>query len=318
MYFKAPTENLICGDADGNISWQASALTPSRKGWDGRLPVPGTGKYEWDGFRSDLPREFNPERGFIATANNQIQPKGYAPPIMFKSLSTVPFDRITRILEMIRPGKKYTIADQRLMQLDAVSLRARSELPLFQGWTSALPDVERARRMLAEWDAVLSRESAAAALYSAWRTASSPQERDAARPAAERRPLHEASLGRAIEQLKNSQGADWTAWRWGRMHTQAFPHPFVAPFNLPAIERRGGTGTVAADGATYREILDVADWDRSIVTNVPGQSGQPESPFYGNLLPLFAENTYFPLLYSREKVEKEAAHRLLLLPPQGK
>ena len=44
---------------------------------------------------------------------------------------------------------------------------------------------------------------------------------------------------------------------------------------------------MGADGASYREILDVADWDRSVATNVPGQSGQPESTFYGNLLPLW-------------------------------
>ena len=55
MFWKAPSENLICGDVDGNIGFQASALTPSRKGWVGRLPVPGTGKYEWDGFRKELP-----------------------------------------------------------------------------------------------------------------------------------------------------------------------------------------------------------------------------------------------------------------------
>lgn len=314
MYWKAPTENLICGDVDGNISWQASALTPNRKGWVGRLPVPGTGNYEWEGFRNDLPREINPTRGFIATANNQIQPRGYSPPIMFKSSSTVPFDRITRILQMIQPGKMYTLEDHRRMQLDAVSLRAQAELPLFRGWASALPEVEHARRMLAEWDAVLSRESAGAALYSTWRAASTSQERDAGRPIAERQPLHETSLARAIEQLKTSQGADWATWRWGRMHTRTFPHPFVAPFDLPAIERRGGSGTVAADGATYREILDVSDWDRSLVTNVPGQSGQPESPLYGNLLPLFADGVYFPLVFSRARVEREAAHTLVLRP----
>jgi penicillin amidase len=71
---------------------------------------------------------------------------------------------------------------------------------------------------------------------------------------------------------------------------------------------------VAADGATYREILDVANWDRSIVTNVPGQSGQPESPFFANLLPLFESETYFPLVYSRARVDMEAAHRLRLRP----
>ena len=39
--WKAPTESLNCGDVDGNITLQSSALTPNRRGWDGRLPVPG-------------------------------------------------------------------------------------------------------------------------------------------------------------------------------------------------------------------------------------------------------------------------------------
>ena len=105
QYWHSPSENLICGDVDGNISWQASALTPSRTGWSGRLPVPGTGKYEWQGFRKDLPRELNPSRGFVATANHNVQPKGYAPPIMFKSAPT-PFDRIVRLRQLIQPGTK--------------------------------------------------------------------------------------------------------------------------------------------------------------------------------------------------------------------
>jgi penicillin amidase len=314
MYWKAPTENLICGDVDGNISWQASALTPNRRGWTGRLPVPGTGKYEWDGFRTDLPREINPERGFIATANNNIQPKGYAPPIMFKSSANLDFERIARLLELLQPGRKYSLEDHRRMQLDALSLRARSELPLFRGWTSADADVERARQDLAAWDAVLGKDSRAAAIYSAWRAASSTSERDETRPIDARKADHEASLTRAIADLRKTQGDDWQQWRWGRRHTRAFPHAnFQGLFALPTVERPGGSGTVAADGASFREILDVADWDRSIVTNVPGQSAQPESPFYGNLLQLWAEDEYFPLVFSRERVLKEGAHRLLLL-----
>jgi penicillin amidase len=144
MYWKAPTENLICGDVDGNISWQASALTPnrvapkgdaSRRSWVGRLPVPGTGAYEWDGFRSDLPRELNPDRGFIATANNNIQPRGYGPPIMFKNANTGAFDRITRLLQLIEPGRTYSLDDHLRIQTDAMSLRAVAEIPLFRGWT---------------------------------------------------------------------------------------------------------------------------------------------------------------------------------------
>jgi penicillin amidase len=78
------------------------------------------------------------------------------------------------------------------------------------------------------------------------------------------------------------------------------------------VERSGGAGTVAADGASYREILDVADWDRSLVTNVPGQSGQPGGPYYANLLPLWADNRYFPLAFSRKAVDANAARTLIL------
>ena len=77
MHWLVPTHSLICGDADGNIALQVTGLTPDRDGWNGRLPVPGNGDYEWRGFREDLPREFNPERGYIATANNNVHPPGY-------------------------------------------------------------------------------------------------------------------------------------------------------------------------------------------------------------------------------------------------
>jgi penicillin amidase len=98
------------------------------------------------------------------------------------------------------------------------------------------------------------------------------------------------------------------------MHTRAFPHPFVNSFDLDTVERPGGAGTVAADGASYREILDVSDWDRSVATNVPGQSAQPGSPYYANLLPLWADNRYFPLAFSRKAVDANAAHTLVLRP----
>jgi penicillin amidase len=60
--------------------------------------------------------------------------------------------------------------------------------------------------------------------------------------------------------------------------------------------------------------MDVADWDRSVVTNVPGQSGQPESEFYSNLLPLWDRGEYFPMLYSRAKVDQNTAHKLTIRP----
>ena len=311
VFWHAPSENLICGDIDGNIAWRASALTPSRKGWNGRLPVTGTGRYEWGGFRKDLPRELNPARGFIVTANHNVQPKGYSPPFMFKNADTR-FDRITRLRQLIQPGRAYSIDDHQRMQNDAYSLRAAADLPSFRGWTSKDADVERARAALAAWDGVYLRDSAAAAIFETWRNVTNQGGRgQLARPAMQPAAL-EATLRQAVRTLRQTQGPDWRRWRWGRMHTRAFAHPFVAAFNLPTVERPGGAGTVAADGASYREILDVGDWDRSLVTNVPGQSGQPGSPYYDNLLALWAENRYFPLSFSRKAVESQAAHTLTL------
>src|SRR5580704_6919023 len=282
MYWKAPTENLNCGDVDGNIAIQSSALTPNRRGWDGRMPVPGTGKYEWDGFRAELPRRLNPQEGYIATANNNINTTGYWPPVMFKTLNTIPTDRITRIeyvLNNLLPNRKFTIEDSEKLQHDAYSLRASYDQDVFKGWTGSTPEVEKARAMVAGWDAILHKESAAAAIYETWRTTVDPKALEFFRPTAEKRPLANAGLVKALEKLRETQGPDSSAWRWGRMHTRPFPHPFVTAFDLPTIERDGGTGAVMADGASYREIMDTADWDRSVVTNVPGQSGQPESEF---------------------------------------
>ena len=317
MYWKAPTENLNCGDVDGNIAIQSSALTPNRRGWDGRLPVPGTGKYEWDGFRAELPRRLNPQEGYIATANNNINTTGYWPPVVFKTYSTVPTDRITRIeyvLNNLLMNRKFTIDDSEKLQHDPYSLRASYDIEIFKGWTGSTPDVEKARSLVAAWDAVLHKDSPAAAIYETWRTTVDPKALEFFRPTSEKKPLADAGLVKALDKLKQTQGPDASTWRWGRMHTRPFPHPFVKEYDLPTVERDGGTGAVMADGASYREIMDTADWDRSVVTNVPGQSGQPESEFYGNLLPLWDKGEYFPMLYSRAKVDQNVSHKLTVRP----
>jgi len=204
------------------------------------------------------------------------------------------------------------------MQHDAYSLRAVADLPKFRGWTSSDPDVERARAGLAAWDGVYRRESREALIYELWRT---PEGGGRGRGNAPEPPV-EARLASVVQGLKSAE-RDPADWRWGRVHGRAFSHPVSKAFDLPRVERSGGAGTVEADGATYREILDVSDWDRSLAINVPGQSGQPGSPYYGNLLDDWAANKYFPLVFSRGAIDANAAHRLTLAPqghgpnPQG-
>jgi penicillin amidase len=99
------------------------------------------------------------------------------------------------------------------------------------------------------------------------------------------------------------------------MHASVFSHPLVAAYDLPAVERDGGADSVNATGAVYRLITDFSDPDRSLVTIAPGNSGQPGSPFYGNLLEGWARGEFFPLAFTRAAVEAVALHRLVLTPP---
>lgn len=88
----------------------------------------------------------------------------------------------------------------------------------------------------------------------------------------------------------------------------------LSAFDLPTVERDGGAETVNATGALYRLITNFADPDSSLVTIGPGISGQPGSPFYGNLLEGWARGEFFPLAFTRPAVEQVATHRLTLRP----
>ena len=308
-YYKHPTENMVCGDADGNISWQASALSPRREGWHGRLPVPGTGGYEWTGFRDDLPTEINPERGWVATANHDIHihAPGYDPPLFFKRAGG--FDRWERLESVMSTIQNATMEDMKRLQHDAYSVGAEAALDHFRGWTSSDPELERYRQELAGWNGIYDRDSRAAAIFGELRDDvpdEAPDEGTAGAFDAE------AALRSAVAELRGEQGSDPAQWRWGRTNRSEFPHELVSAYDLPAAERVGGANTMAAVGATFREIIDFSNLDGSLATNAPGQSGRPGSPFYGSLIDNWADQEYFPLSFSREAVEANAQHRLLL------
>jgi penicillin amidase len=321
---------MICGDVDGNIAWHASALTPKRVGgWYGRLPVPGTGEYRWDGFRDDLPFEFNPDRGYIATANHNILPAGYYPPLFFKR---APYSRFDRVSQMLAGATGLRPEDFERFQHDTLWPYLEAEKSLLRGWTSDRPDVEWARQAILEWDGRYQADLVAPSLHNHWRR---NLDDDVLRPGdwlarggvgssnlrvttAEAGPARIAAartaLEHAVETLRKTLGPDRAQWRWGRLNRSEFPHPLVSAWDLPAVERNGGGETVAAIGATYREIFDFSDLDNSRITSTPGQSGQPGSPFYGNLREMWGKGQYFPLRYSREAVEEAASHRLTLTP----
>ena len=130
-HFHVPAQNLLYADVDGNIGYQMPGDIPIRAGGDGRLPVPGwTSEYDWTGFIpfEKLPYTLNPASGYIATANNQVNPVDY--PYLISTDWSYGF-RAERIVDMIEnaPGK-FDIAYIQQMQADSKNLNAETLVPI--------------------------------------------------------------------------------------------------------------------------------------------------------------------------------------------
>lgn len=310
-FMPAPPTNLVCADAEGNIAFRIAAFAPKRNGWNARLPVPGTGKYEWaPERRRDLPSLVNPPEGFIATANNNTQPPGFKPPYAFLQAGAR-YRRHERLVEMLKDRRNLTLDDMMTMLRDSYNSEAAENKAYFHGWRGETENIELARAMIAAWNSIMDKNSPAAALYMTWQRSVDMKALRGARGPAQRAIVTDA-LKKALDTLTKSQGPDPSKWRWGAMNRSEFPHPLLAAYDLPAVERQGGAGTVNAIGAVYRLITNFADLDKSMVTIAPGMSGQPGSPYYSNLLDMWNRNQFFPLLYSRSAVESRTKHKLVL------
>jgi penicillin amidase len=153
------------------------------------------------------------------------------------------------------------------------------------------------------------------------------------KPVVGRDRLLRTSFRKAVDRIRKLLPGDEKEWSWGRLHTTTFRHPlaslgpvYAKAFDLGPVPRAGDAHTPNAashnakfqhtGGATYRHVFDLADWDRGLATSAPGQSGQLGSPHYDDLLPLWQKGEYFPLGFTRGKVEKVMRHRLKLIPAE--
>jgi len=363
-YSRLPAENMIWADVNKNIGYQAVGVSPIRPNWSGLVPVPGDGRFEWDGYLPirALPSLFNPGQGYIRTANNYMVPDGYPYP---EALHYTWGDemRAVRIDEVLRSGRKFTLVDMMALQQDELSVPARNLLPFLTQLDIRNPAMVQARDLLARWDFVLARDSVAAAIYVSWERRlqgklrelllpeagrrllgglnmkraidwmSAPDGRFGADPVAGRDALCLAALQEALADLTGRLGPDQSKWQYGQAR---FKHALIRhPLSPAAGDElrskldvgplpRGGYGSTVnntgggdnqTSGASFRLIADTENWDNSVGTNAPGQSGDPTSPHYRDLFEMWARGRYFPAFYTRPKVESVAGETLRLQPP---
>ncbi|WP_411286729.1 penicillin acylase family protein [Phenylobacterium sp.] len=356
----APPLNLVYADTGGTVGWAAAGRAPVRRNWDGLMPVPGDGRYEWAGFQADnvLPDAKNPAAGFFATANEMNLPRGYRNPAAFEWGDR---SRIDRIAEVLATQPRATLAQSMALQGDSHNAISRRAIALLRPLNSPDPQIARALEVLKAWDNDERTDSVAASIYQTWSAshlgrataaAVTPaaartlmgagqldavitylEKPDAGLPVNARDQLLLKTLGDALAELRVRLGPDITTWTWGRLHHARF-EPAVAVLADPQLAAQMSVGPLQIPGsgsspraasyrvedfrqtagASVRFVLDVGAWDNSMAINTPGQSGDPFSPHYRDLFPLWAAGAYVPLRFSREAVDRDAEAVITLTP----
>jgi penicillin amidase len=122
-----PTLNTIVADTKGKIGWFPSGFVPKRPNTDGLLPLPGDGRYEWDGYLDHdlLPSEVDPSRGYIVTANHMNLPAGYPYKDRRISFFWIDDSRFNRITEVLEGLPKVSVGDAARLQNDYVTFPGR-------------------------------------------------------------------------------------------------------------------------------------------------------------------------------------------------
>ncbi|MEP7210236.1 MAG: penicillin acylase family protein [Alphaproteobacteria bacterium] len=277
----APPQNLIYADTKGNIGWGPSGKTPVRKNWDGLMPVPGDGRYEWAGFQGDqLPSSYNPTEGFFATANEMNLPEGYPNEARRVGFEWTDRSRIDRIKEVLHADSKVTLADSMALQTDSVSSQSRRLTALLAPLSSSDAQVKQALDLLKAWNHVETTTSVPAAIYEVWAdkhlgkaavSVATPQAARAlvgsghleavitylehpdsalgADPAAQRNAILLDSLKAALVELNGRLGPDMATWTWGRLHHATF-EPDIAVLADPQLRAQMTTGPLEVPGSS--------------------------------------------------------------------
>lgn len=278
----APSENQVYADTKGNIGWVAAGKTPRRVNFDGLMPVPGDGRYEWQGFLSldELPKAYQPRQRFFATANHMNLPPDY--PVNERRIGFEWSDsaRWQRITDVLAANTKVTLADAMDLQNDDTTMLGRRLVKLLQPLSSDDANVKQGLDLLKPWDARDAADSAAAAVFEVWianhlgpvllkttapkaadliapeassisalvAALESPDASFGADPAAARDQILLDSLGAAVADVASKLGPDPSTWRWGRLHVAKFDHALM-PLADKATAAQLSVGPLAYGGA---------------------------------------------------------------------
>ena len=351
-YFNIPGENMVWADKYGDIGWQAVGIAPIRKTHSGMVPVSGDGSNKWEAYLPiiEKPNLYNPEIGYISTANQNVTPGNYNKweAIGFDWADPYRGNRINRVLES---KEKFNLKEMLALQVDYYSIPSEQIINLSSGLISNNMEYFS---MLEKWDKKLSKSSVEAGIYIEWQNQLFLEvnkkfipekvnkyiemqlfkviEKISEMNINEKKELLNKTFNSSIDNLKEKFGENPNNWVYGQedfKHVKIY-HPLEKVVNDSIREiiglksyPRGGDGYTPGStsnslnqesGGSFRVMIDTGNWDNSFATNSPGQSGDPKSKFYDNLYEDWANDVYFPLLFSKSKILKNLSKRTVFKP----
>ena len=351
-YFNIPGENMVWADKYGDIGWQAVGIAPIRKTHSGLVPINGDGNFEWEDYLEiiEKPNLFNPEKGYIATANQNVTPEDYDrwDAIGFDWADPYRGDRVNSILES---KDTFNMEDMTNLQIDYFSIPSKQIINMSKDYITN--NLEYFKKLI-EWDNILDKNSIEAGIYIEWQTQiyfefikkyvpESVQkyldvqiykviEGISKMSDQEKTEFLNKTFDLTIKSLIKKYGEENSGWVYGQenyKHVKIY-HPLEKVVNdsikdIIGLDTypRGGDGFTPGStsselnqrsGGSFRVVINTKDWDNSFATNSPGQSGNPKSKFYKNLYEDWANDKFFPLLYSKSKVLKNLSDRKIYRP----
>ncbi len=286
--WRCPTWNFVLADTAGSIAYQCTGALPLRgrdirgyrdasnplDAWQGYIPFDG------------LPRLIDPERGWVASANNPTAPDNFPYPL---SGTWAVEDRAARAETLLEEYQPHTEATFAAMQNDVFSGRAARGVPgllatLTEAGESAF---ERVDEILRDWDFHLDVDSIGGTLFyvffwrwhqqvvrarfaenlvplvqdAGWGMSSALLHRNEEKwfaSEADRVQAMETAMQEALEWLEDRLGPDMSVWTWGSIHRLGAIHPAAQTplqhelFDIPLEPQPGGASTLSS--AFYNPI----------------------------------------------------------------
>jgi len=383
-YWDVPAQNFVYADIKGNIGYQTPGHIPIRsKGDSGLVPAPGwTDEFEWKGFIpfDDLPRVFNPERGYIATSNQAVVPMEYYDQLAKKLgeglnyIISREWDygyRAQRVVELLKEKAPHAVSTFQAIQGDNKLISAEELMPYLANLEFDNTELTKAHDWLLEWDCQCGMDSPQAALYAEfWARLVNdlfvdqlPEDMIIRGSDREMRAIFllmdkpnnawwddvvtenvvetrddilVRSFSEAYTDAVAALGKNRNNWKWGDLHTATFVSDPLGQSGISLIENivnrgpfptSGSTGTVnntvwytnSGDFSvkwvpSMRMIVDLGDFSNSVAIHTTGQSGHSYSQHYDDMIGLWCNIKYHPMLWIREQVEAATVDKLILNP----